>query len=155
MSEPKNNRGASRQDYHTPNEFILAVEKRFGNITFDLAANEFNCKADKWFNIEQNSLLQDWDLIDGNLWLNPPFSDIAPWANKCARNCNPRSTILFLTPASIGSNWFCENVYNHALVLALSPRLCFDGKNPFPKDCILSVFSSKITPGFECWRWKI
>ncbi len=153
MPEPKNNRGASKQDYQTPKDFIDAVESCFGTISFDLAANEINHKADKWFNIEQNSLLQDWSAIGGNLWLNPPFANISPWAEKCSKY-SPKSNglLLFLTPASIGSNWFADYVYNKALVIALSPRLSFDGKNSFPKDCILSVFNA--TPGFKCWRWK-
>lgn len=156
---PKQKPGESIQNFSTPMDFILAVEKRFGKISFDLAASSNNTKASNYFDIRENSLDQDWYMLKGNLWLNPPFARIHLWSEKClqtAANLSPNSRILLLTPASTGSNWFQEHVWGHASVLALSPRLCFDGIGPYPKDCILSVFTRKgvNTAEFECWRWK-
>ena len=63
------------------------------------------------------------------------------------------SRIFLLTPASIGANWFAEHVYGKAHVLALQGRLTFVGhKQPYPKDCILSVYGVK--PGFSVWDWR-
>jgi hypothetical protein len=104
-----------------------------------------------FYGIEENSLSQDWSQLVGNLWLNPPFGSIAPWAKKC-RTIKFSAIIFFLTPASVGSNWFAENVHEKARVFFLSPRICFDGKNPYPKDLMLSMFGGPI--GYECWRWK-
>ncbi len=150
-------RGRSRQDYETPWEFIKAVENRFGKLTIDLAASFSNCKADAFFNEKQNSLSDavQWSNFNGLLWLNPPFDNIAPWAKKCAEESAKGARILFLTPASVGSNWFAEHVYGQAKVLALRPRLSFDGNQPYPKDCILSYFTPGVeNPKFECWKWK-
>lgn len=150
-------RGQSKQDYGTPWEFIEAVELRFGDITHDLAASSGNAKAETWYGEAEDSLSLPWSLAHphGNLWLNPPFANIAPWAEKCFQESAARGgLILFLTPASIGSNWFAEHVHRKAFVLGLAPRLTFEGTpDPYPKDLMLSVFGAGLN-GFDTWRWK-
>lgn len=151
---PSLNRGKSKQDYGTPWAFIRACVHRFGVLSHDLAASEENRKADSFYTEADDSLAQDWTRLDGNLWLNPPFANIAPWAEKCAvTSSRRRGFILFLTPASIGSNWFAEHVNGKAMVLGLSPRLTFEGtSDPYPKDLMLSVFGMGLH-GFDVWRW--
>src|SRR5262245_43821674 len=113
---PAQKPGRSKQDYETPREFIEAVEKRWGKLDIDLAANRTNAKADSYFTPEQDSLKQIWSTLSGNLWLNPPFGRIAPWVAKCADASSyapPNNWRLFLlVPASIGSNWFVEDVHD-------------------------------------------
>lgn len=146
-------RGQSKQDYETPAEFITAVVNRFGPLAWDLGATRENAKAPAFISPEQNSLAEDvtWNYA-GNLWLNPPFDNIAPWAAKCAAAWVYRNRILLLIPASVGSVWYAAHVHDKAAVKFLSPRLCFDGKHPYPKDCLLAVYGDE--PGYECWRWK-
>lgn len=149
-------RGESKQDYGTPWEFIRAVEKRFGPLAIDLACTRENAKAPAGFYFpETDALAQFWDVLAGNLWLNPPFANIDPWAEKLGRECRDRLGLtFFLTPASIGSNWFANHVRAKAIVLGLSPRLAFEGtSDPYPKDLMLSVFGYGLH-GFDTWRWK-
>lgn len=155
---PPQKPGKSKQDYETPNDLIVAIEGRFGKIAFDLAASESNKKAKDFFSEEQNSLVQDWSVLKGNLWLNPPFANIAPWAGKClltALCVNPDQRIMLLIPASVGSVWYSRFVHNQAYVLALDPRLKFVGaKDCYPKDCVLAVYGNGLR-GFDTWRWKV
>lgn len=154
---PTTKRHKSNQAYATPPNFIRACEAKFQRrVAWDLAAGEANAKADKWYDEEMNSLAQPWHRISapgGMLWLNPPFDDIAPWAEKCAAEsllpgCAP---ILLLTPASIGTNWFREHVFRHAAVLALNGRIQFVGADdPYPKDLMLSVYGFGAN-GFDIW----
>lgn len=152
--------GKSRQDFETPKEFIEAMVKRFGPIAFDLAASDNNFKgpSDCWFSEQNDSLSMPWHDIPGLLFLNPPFRDIEPWAAKCAREAVMRANILFLIPASVGSNWFANHVHNKAArVMFLRPRLSFDGIAPFPKDIILVYYSDPLAfkdTAYECWKWK-
>lgn len=156
--EPVQKPGRSKQDYGTPWAFVRAVEARFGPIAVDLAASAGNAKAPIFFSEEQNSLSIPWAVEThckgANLWLNPPFADIAPWAAKCAHESVRRHGLIFLlTPASIGCNWFAEHVRGKAIVLGISPRLTFEGTNdPYPKDLMLSVFGYGLY-GFDTWRW--
>ena len=155
------NRHHSNQGYGTPWEFIRACEHKFRRrVVFDLAANEANAKAEDFFGEAHDSLAQNWCAIQGEpeaamLWLNPPFSQIAPWAAKCAAeiqtgHCLP---ILMLSPASIGANWFRDSVFPHARVLALNGRIQFVGaSDPYPKDCMICAFG--LGPAsFEIWKW--
>ena len=152
---PTVKRHKSKQDYATPWEFITPCRRRFGDITWDLAATIENAKAPKYYALPQfDSLQQPWHEHRGVLWLNPPFNDIAPWAAKCAAESALGARILFLTPASIGSNWFRDHVHGKARVLALNGRITFLGADdPYPKDCILSVFGCEQS-GFDVWSWK-
>lgn len=157
-------RGASKQDYATPQNFIQAVERRWGHISFDLAAHAKNTKAKRWFGpggLAPDSLVEKWgDILrpggKQNLWLNPPFNDIRPWARKCAE-VTPHlkligARLLFLVPAAVGSNWFADCVFGVAPVFFLRPRLSFDGKNSYPKDLMLVAYGAAVST-FECWRW--
>jgi hypothetical protein len=124
-----------------------------------------------------DSLKQDWHKILAPdipvrplLFLNPPFADIAPWAAKCAAEARLGAEILFLVPASVGSEWFAEHVWKHACVYLLRGRLCFDGKDPYPKDCLAAhyflhpprqrgrIFSGPPPAHFEglitVWDWR-
>lgn len=153
---PPQMRGVSKQDYATPRDFLSAVENRFGFIHFDLAASKKNARVGRFYSKKDDSLVQDWARTDGrHHFLNPEFANIDPWAAKCAEtNYEGTDKILsFLTPASVGADWFRDYVHGKALVLALNGRLCFDGIDLYPKDCMLSVFGLGVT-GFEVWDWR-
>ena len=149
-------RHRSKQDYATPWEFVRSVEERFGTIAVDLAAHADNAKADRFLTEAEDSLSVCWHRLAPGmlLWLNPPFARIAPWAQKCAHETRQGARVAMLVPASVGSNWFADHVLNRALVLALSPRLSFDGRNAYPKDLILAVYGTGGPTAFDVWRWK-
>ena len=149
---PAQKPGSSKQDYATPGEFLDAVTARFGSLQFDLAATARNSIVPgSYFSPKDNSLEQDWRrLKQERLWLNPPFGDIEPWAKKCATTIGKK--IFFLVPASVGSNWYKNWVHDVSSVYYLSPRLSFDGKNPYPKDILLAVYGVHVGR-HECWRW--
>jgi DNA (cytosine-5)-methyltransferase 1 len=149
--------GKSKQDYGTPDNLIAAVQRRFGKIVCDLAATPLNtkCEAD-YYTPEMDSLSRPWarEFSTGLLWLNPPFANIAPWAEKCTAESRERhGLITLLVPASIGSNWFAKHVEGKAVVIGLSPRITFVGETtPYPKDIALCVFGFGLY-GFQTWRW--
>lgn len=158
---PRQKPGQSVQEVETDPEFIAAVRKRFGSFAIDLAADNdgANTQAERWIGPMANSLERDWTAgKDARrvMWLNPPYSDIAPWAKKCreeSTRLKGRGRILLLVPASVGSNWFQEHVFRKSLVLFLAPRLTFVGHSaPYPKDLLLAVYGERA--GFQCWRWK-
>jgi phage N-6-adenine-methyltransferase len=163
---PAQKPGSSEQSVGTPWEFIHAVVKRFGPLAWDLAADERNRKAPFYYGVEQDTLRQDWARLRGNLWLNPEYADLDPYAAKCARELarvqadHARRNrhdwrVLLLTPASIGTEWFHDHVHGRALVLGLSPRLTFVGHtHGYPKDLSLSIYSTDLGVGVAPWRWK-
>ena len=148
-------RHQSKQDYATPRAFLDLVRTLLGidAFTVDLAATTDNAVCSRFISPEENALrYQVWPIPEGWGWLNPPFNDIAPWAERCARTARNGGKIAFLVPAAVGANWFRDDVQGHALVYALNGRLSFDGKNPYPKDCILCLYGAP--PGFAVWNWR-
>ncbi len=169
MSAPVQKPGKSRQDFPTPQDFLDAVSRRFGSIDIDMACRRDNMVARRGvLDGDIDSLAQDWgDPMyfdrDDNVtesgadlrvaFCNPPFANIDPWAAKCVECRSLSRWTLLLVPASIGSNWFAQHVNGKALVLGLNPRISFDGKAPYPKDCLLACFGFGAS-GFDVWRWK-
>lgn len=145
--------GKSFQAYATPKDFLTAVERRFGVIRTDLAASAENAVAPVHFYEQQNSLVQDWSALKGVSFCNPPYADLAPWAEKLLTVRDRRGWTLLLTPAAVGSEWIAQHALDKLLVLLLAPRLCFDGKNPYPKDLVLICAGFSVR-GIDRWRWK-
>jgi phage N-6-adenine-methyltransferase len=145
----------SKQDYITPPELIRAVERRFGPLAWDLAANAETHRCERFFSPEQDGLAQDWRLCgDGWLWLNPPFKRVVRWEQKCAAEMRRGARILNLTLASVGAAWFRDHVAPNAHVIELYPRVPFVGMGQgFNKDLILNVFAHGLT-GRSAWNWK-
>ncbi len=151
---PTIRRGRSNQDVGTDPLFMDAVVRRFGEIDFDLAASKENAKSSLFYTKQDDSLTKNWNQIRGSLWLNPPFDNIGPWAKKCLDSSCYESNILLLVPASVGSNWFRDYVWNRSYVMFLNGRLTFEGQTqPYPKDCLLAYYGSGIA-GSEIWNWK-
>lgn len=155
MSLPKQKPGKSKQTYQTPPDFLEAVIRAYGPLTWDLAASAENTASPCYFTKEQDSLAQDWTKLRGNLWLNPPFGMCDLFAEKCASSTGVGRRIIMLTPASVGSNWFANFVWGEALVMPVRPRLMFVGETaPYPKDLMLTIWEPLPITGFTPWRWK-
>lgn len=151
--QPPQKRGESRQDYRTPPEFLDALEAVHGALSFDLAATAGeSVRGLPCFTAEEDALKQDWSKLGGNLWLNPPYEHIRPWAAKCAEHRN--KSIRLLVPAGVDANWFWDFVRPHALVLPVHPRIRFVGEAAaYPKGLLLCLFGEFVTPGFRRWVW--
>jgi phage N-6-adenine-methyltransferase len=145
----------SKQDYGTPRALIDAVEQRWGKLTIDLAASVENAKAPKFLSAADDYLKQPSVVCSGLCWLNPPFADLAPWMAKCRDDAADGARIVMLVPASVGSEWFAQHVWGRAKVVAVRPRLTFEGcHDPYPKDCMLLLWGRFDEPSFSTWRWR-
>lgn len=166
--EPAHNRGESRQDFETPDEFLIAVLQRFKlqEFAFDFAASEQNTVATCYWDAQVNSLAQDaqhWaDMVkqpydpDGWGWLNSPFAKLAPWVQHSYEASQLGGKILQLVPAGVGSNWWRDWVHRKAYVIFLNGRLQFKGApDVYPKDCALLVYDKLgHAPDYEVWTWR-
>lgn len=153
----------SSQEYGTPPEFLRAVERRFGKIGFDLAANKKNHVVDSWFgpgsDEAEDALKVDWRPYLRELrrviqipWLNPPFSDIEPFAEKLQFYRNERIFMPMLAPASIGTRWYEKHARDYCITIGLTAcRLKFIGAtDTYPKDLALYVYGYGLH-GFMTW----
>jgi phage N-6-adenine-methyltransferase len=164
MTMPVQKPHRSKQNYATPENFIEAIQRRLkiAAFSFDFAADATNAKADHWWteaNDSPNQTPQTWvaSAAGGFGWLNPPFTNIEPWARRCSEMRLMGGRVALLVPASVGANWFRDYVDGHAYVLMLNGRLCFMPDKPgwlYPKDCILCLYAQTIKPGYEVWDWR-
>ncbi len=89
----------------------------------------------------------------GLLWLNCEFGDITPWALKCSTEMSYGANIMLLTPA-VATEWYRDFIAGRADVYKLIGRVSFDGKNVFPKDCMVSHFHPMSTGAQHLWDWR-
>lgn len=152
---PKQKPGKSKQNYRTPKEFLNAALRyvQATSWTFDFASDRSNHVASAYWTEKTDSLSKqskEWaaHIGVGWGWLNPPYADIEPWVIKCALLNNRHRKIAFLVPASVGSNWYRDYIDQEpgVEVLFCSPRISFDGKAPYPKDCMLVLFHGDNRP---------
>lgn len=155
---PTIRRHVSKQDYRTEVAFLQTVRERLGivDFTIDLAADRRNRVTREYFS-KTNSALdhRTWHrfTFGGWGWLNPPFGNIDPWAERCARTALHAGKVAFLVPAAVGSNWWRDYVHGHALVLLLNGRITFQGEtHGYPKDLCLCLYGEQ--PAYEIWTWK-
>lgn len=154
-------RGKSRQDYQTPPDLLRAIERDFGvrDWAIDLAATRKNSVSPHGYYGPgspwgHDSLKKDWSIIEGDLWLNPPFANIEPWARKCHLSLPRQGRIFMLALASVGSLWYADHVNGVAHVVVPRPRVTFVGcPDPYTKDLVLAVFGP-VRGGFSTWKWK-
>lgn len=168
MTMPRQKPHRSKQDYATPADFIEAAKLKLGieAFAFDFAADEGNTKATCFWDVDDNSLAktpEEWadrlKAFRDPAWgfLNPPFKDIDPWAQRCWQTKQLGGQVAFLVPASVGANWFKHFVHGKARVLFLNGRLAFIEGQPdelYPKDCILALYSPHCEPGYKVWTWR-
>lgn len=156
---PKQRPGRSRQDYPTPSNFLDAAKHKFEveKWVIDLAADNNNKVVPQYYGkdscLGEDSLVENWASWKGNLWLNPPYGNIEPWVQKAYESTQGGSNRIFvLVPASVGSNWFANWVFDKARVILLRPRISFDGINPYPKDIMLLIYGQGWAE-VRLWDW--
>lgn len=161
MAEPRQKPGRSKQDVGTPEDFLQAVKDTLGIDAFycDLAATDENRKAGLYLSPEIDALSVPWTFRDGWCWLNPEFSNIAPWVQKSYESAAHDGVhIAVLVPAAVGSNWWRDWVHDKADVRFLNGRITFDGHTqPYPKDCALLLYSPPSIAcrgSYDVWTWK-
>lgn len=158
---PAQKPGKSEQAVCTPPEFLSAVVNMFGDLDFDLAALETNrVYGLPYFGPDhpaeecRDGLAATWP-YQGLAWCNPPFGNIQPWAETCARVSTLTALhTLMLVPASVGANWYRDYVAPFADVYSIG-RLTFVGhSNPTPKDLILCHYWRLGGQKFTHWAWR-
>ena len=158
---PEQKPGRSKQDYGTPDEFLIAVRRRLGveSFAWDLSATRGvnECSPFGCYTLEDDALAGDvsrW-LFPGWCWLNPPYSDINPWVERAYESGRVGGRVAVLIPASIGANWWVDWVEGKAQIIPLNGRITFVGEtDAYPKDCALLLYGPDVAVGYDrAWRW--
>lgn len=153
---PEQKPGRSVQVVCTPDDFLGAFRARFGEISWDLAANadnsvvDFGCFYGPGSDSAEDSLAANWWGLSGNLWLNPEFSQIRAFSRKALES---GMLVNLFVPLS-SANWARDFVWGKAMVYPLNPRIVFKGhKTAYPKDMMLVRYGTGEV-GCELWKWR-
>lgn len=125
-------------EWETPKDLFDDLHKEF-NFTLDVCANSANAKCWKYFTIEQNSLLLEWN---GVCYMNPPYGrEIYWWVQKAFNESQKGSTIVCLLPTRTDTQWWHSYCMKSFEIRLLTRRLTFSkygNKAPFP--CAIVIF---------------
>jgi phage N-6-adenine-methyltransferase len=114
------------------------------NFELDVCANEENKKCVRYFNEEQNGLVQDWG--GSRVWCNPPYGrQIGFWVKKAYEESLKGSLVVMLLPSRTDTKWWHEYVIDkQAEVVFIKGRLKFgDSKNSAPFPSAIAIFGNK------------
>lgn len=154
------------QFWETPTELISTLEENQGvKFTIDLSATKENKKAPLWVgpgsSIAEDLLAWNPPFNTHEAWLNPPYENLAPWAEWVARNSPNFTSISVLVPGDFSTKWW-ETFYKSANVsLLLTPRVGFvnpdTGKpvqgNPKP-NTLFCYWRDGTRQETMLYRWK-
>jgi phage N-6-adenine-methyltransferase len=86
-------------DRRTTDETFEECRRLAGVEEFDLdtAASIESSRGYGYYDIESDGLKSAWF---GNVWCNPPYSDLASWVTKAERSMSECDTIAMLLPAN-------------------------------------------------------
>lgn len=130
--------------WETPQDFFDKLDDEF-HFSLDAAADCGNAKCPVYFDVEANSLKQDWtDLhhYSGAVWLNPPYGrGIGAWVKKAYETSVAGRTVVCLLPARTDTQWFHGYCLLFGEVRFIRGRLKFGGaKNSAPFPSMVVIF---------------
>ena len=117
---------STRSDWRTPDELFNYLDLRFGPFEVDLAACELSAKCDLFYSKEVDSLKQDWT-AHKNMFMNPPYDNIMPWAIKAVDTISESkkgTKITVVLPNDNSTAWFSKILSGSSRVI----NIISDGK---------------------------
>ena len=126
---------SDKNDFRTPEAVFRSLDEKFGPFTLDAAASNENTLTKKYFDIEVNSLKQDWK---GKVWCNPPYvrqkdgTTIKDWVEKAWESVKSgiAETVVLLIPGYTSNYYWHNTIFPKASHLVFfRGRLDFTGPN--------------------------
>lgn len=114
------------QEWYTPPDIIERARSVLGTIDLDPCSAELPqtwIKASTYYTL-QKPAQTPWC---GNVWLNPPFDNAAPWLENLEKRYHARRAVpqaIALVNSALGYKWF-EDIWYQYPVICLRDRLHF------------------------------
>lgn len=138
----KHNKEKYSNIWLTPIETYQLLNDEF-KFDIDVATEKHNpLKTERFFTEKDNSLTKEWH---GQVWLNPPYSNIADWVKKAFtefKRDNNRN-IVMLIPARTDTKYFHRYIAPYAEVRFIKGRLKFNDKGSAPFPSIVVIYGGK------------
>ena len=125
MTTPTRPSNWTTDDWATPQPFVDHLARTFGRFHLDPCATKQTAKAPNVYTKPQDGLRRRWY---GRVFLNPPYSDVAPWVQKAAESVQatgPCSLVVALLPPCLDTAWFHDWVLPFAELHFVRGRVSF------------------------------
>jgi phage N-6-adenine-methyltransferase len=129
------------QDWETPQALFDKLDREF-HFDLDPCATDQNHKCSNWFTEKQNGLIQYWS---GNVFVNPPFKEVAKWVEKAYNEVRARRAriVVLLIAARTDTRWFHKYLLPYANLRFIKGRLTYSkSKNPCPFPVMIAVLEA-------------
>ena len=135
---------SNSDEWATPQSLYDELNKEFG-FTLDPCATEQNAKCENFYTLQDNGLEKSWG--GHNVFVNPPYSDIGRWVEKCYREgCKDNTLVVLLIPSRTDTRYFHNFINHRAEVRFVKGRLKFgDGKGTAPFPSMIVIYRGAYT----------
>lgn len=130
-------------EWATPQHFFDKYNSVY-SFGIDVAASVHNSKCKRFYSIEDDGLSKSWCGV-GNVWCNPPYSQLKQWIKKAYDESQKGATVVMLIPARTDTIAWHEYIFPFALKIEfIKGRLKFgDSKNSAPFPSAVVIFGDK------------
>lgn len=123
-------------EWYTPPDFFLALDKEFG-FTLDPCSTHENARCKRHYTLLDNGLLKDWGTE--TVFCNPPYSRIGNWVAKCYSAAQHGATVVMLIPSRTDTEYW-HRYCMKGEIRFIKGRLRFGGAKhnaPFPSAVVV------------------
>lgn len=140
-------------EWSSPPEVVRPLDDAIDGFDLDPCSGaEQSPFADETYTEDDDGLTQEWF---GNVWVNPPYSDMPTWVEKAATEaaCDGVENVVFLCKGDSSTQWWQAAADDATLILAIDGRLSFgDGENAAPFASHIVVFGGADTDLVDALR---
>lgn len=112
----------ARDERGTPLWLYKDLDRVF-NFVLDVCASEENHKHENYFTKAENSLIQEWGIIN---FMNPPYSDMSPWIDKAYEESQKGRVTVGLLKSDHSTKWF-DALERTSQIWLCSRRIKYEG----------------------------
>lgn len=133
---------SNSDEWETPRELYTSLNKRF-KFTLDPCSTKENHLCNKYYTKEENGLCKSWK--GETVFVNPPYSKIKQWVEKCYKEYETNgTTVVLLIPSRTDTRYFHEYIYHKAEIEFIKGRLHFsNSKNSAPFPSMIVIYERK------------
>lgn len=133
-------------EWNTPHKLFDKLNQ-FYKFTLDPCATADNRKCWKYFSQSDDGLIQDWS--NEVVFVNPPYSNVAGWVEKCYNEYKDKGvTSVLLIPARTDTKWFHKYCMKADLIQFVKGRVKFENgaskPNSAPFPSMIVVFDPNL-----------
>lgn len=146
-------------EWATPPDLFEALAREF-LFTVDAAASPTNAKCPRYWTAADDGLAHPW--AGETVWVNPPYSNPAPWVEHAAKEAQAGARVVMLLPAATGSVYWQSWVWPCAHEIRFLPgriRFLWQGEpagTPRFESAIVIYRAGDppVVPHVRLWDWR-